>query len=211
MNENNVLVSNVQGEGGDYDYSKAMADRLVRDCADDTLRTRIIYPTAVLGPNDFRLSLFGTAILKMARGRLPALVSGGYNWVDARDVAWGAVEVAETGTSNERYILSGHYVGLSEVADIIAGLAGVPAPGFSCPLWLAMLTSPLVGFWARLRGQTPLYTRYSLSVLAENKTISHALATQNLGYKPRPFRISMTDALRSYTEHGHLERKQGPN
>lgn len=210
VNEDNVLVSHVQGEGGDYDYSKAMAERLIRDYCEGSLRTLVLYPTAIIGPNDFRMSLFGTAILKMAQGRLPALVAGGYNWVDARDVAWAAVEAAETGTANERYILSGNYVALSEVAAIIAGLTGVAAPGFSCPLWLAKLTTPLVGFWARLRGEAPLYTRYSLSVLAENKTISHAVAAKNLGYKPRLFYTSMTDALRFYAEHGHLESNRDP-
>jgi dihydroflavonol-4-reductase len=208
VNENNALVSQVQGKLGDYDYSKAMAERLVRAVSDDTLHTRIVYPTAVFGPNDFRMSLFGQAILKMAQGRLPALVEGGYNWVDARDVAWGAVEAAEQGVSDARYILSGHYVGLTEVADIIAGLTGVSAPGFCCPLWLAKLTSPLLELWARMSGQVPLYTRYSLSVLSENRTISHALATQELGYKPRPFYISMKDALQSYAKHGHLESQR---
>jgi dihydroflavonol-4-reductase len=211
VNEKNKLVSDIQGDGGDYDYSKAMAERLVRNCSGSALSTRVIYPTAVIGPNDFRLSLFGTAILKMAQGRLPALVKGGYNWVDARDVACGAVEAAEAADGDHRYILSGHFMALSEVAEVIAGLTGVAAPAFNCPLWLARLTTPLVGLWARLRGQAPLYTRYSLSVLSENKMISHDLATQKLGYQPRPFHISMKDALHSYAEHGHLELKQDTN
>ena len=211
VNEDNELVSEIKGEGGDYDYSKAMAERLVRDSASSTLRTRIIYPTAVLGPHDFRPSLFGAAILKMASGGLPALVSGGYNWVDARDVAWGAVEAAETLAGHERYILSGHYVSMSEVANMVAGLSGVAAPGFCCPVWLARLFVPLIGFWARVSDQTPLYTRYSLSVISENKVISHALASQKLGYKPRPFHVSMSDAFNSYVEHGQLKREQGRN
>ena len=37
----------------------------------------------------------GQAITRIAEGRLPALVSGGFDWVDARDVAWGAIEAAE--------------------------------------------------------------------------------------------------------------------
>lgn len=211
VNENNGLVSEVQGVGGDYDYSKAMAERLVRDCSSDLLHTRIIYPTAVIGPNDYRPSLFGAAILKMAKGRLPVLVAGGYNWVDVRDVAWGAVEAAESGVGEDRYILSGHYLDLSEVAEVIAGLTGVATPAFSCPLWLARLVTPLVRLWARLRGQAPLYTSYSLSVISENKTINHTLAARNLGYQPRSFHNSMTDALHSYAEQGHLEIRQDTN
>jgi dihydroflavonol-4-reductase len=207
VSEDNELISSRQ-RGGDYDYSKAMAEKLVREKSGPSLGTRIIYPTAVIGPNDLRLSLFGQAILKMAEGRLPALVDGGYDWVDARDVAWGAVEAAETGAENDRYILSGHYLGLPEVADIIANFTGIAAPGFTCPVWLARLAAPLMGFWAHLRGEMPLYTQYSLSVISENKVISHALATQRLGYQPRPVRSSMTDALRSYSEQGQLRVNQ---
>jgi dihydroflavonol-4-reductase len=208
VDEDNELISRGQGSGRDYDHSKASAEKLVRDTSGGSLSTRIIYPTAVIGPNDFKLSLFGQAILKMAQGRLPALVAGGYNWVDARDVAWGAVEAVETGTADDSYILAGNYLSLSEVSEIIADITGINAPGFSCPIWLARLTVPFVGLWASLRGQVPLYTQYSLSVLSENKAISHSRAAQRLGYQPRSFRSSMTDALRFYTEQGHLQVDQ---
>lgn len=203
VNEDNELVSG--GNGADYDHSKANAERLVREIRGGSLSTRIIYPTAVIGPNDFKLSLFGQAILKMAQGRLPALVAGGYNWVDARDVAWGAVEAAETAAVDDSYILAGNYLKVSEVAEIIGDITGVSVPGFNCPIWLARLTVPFVSIWAGLRGQAPLYTQYSLSVLSENKAVSHSRAAQQLGYQPRSFHSSMTDALHFYTQQGHLQ------
>ena len=108
VTEENPLLDVRTDHGSDYDYSKAQAERLVRQNNRKSLSIRIVYPTAVLGPNDFKLSLFGQAILKMAHGRLPSLVSGGFDFVDARDVAWGAIEAAEKGADNDRYILSGH-------------------------------------------------------------------------------------------------------
>jgi len=125
VTEENPLLGTRTGHGGDYDFSKAQADSLVRQNNCDSLETRIVYPTAVFGPNDFKLSLFGQGIIKMAHGRLPALVSGGFNWVDVRDVAWGAVEAAEKGADKDRFILSGHYLDMSEVAATIAELTGL--------------------------------------------------------------------------------------
>jgi len=198
VTEDNPLLGERTGQGGDYDYSKARAERLVRENNCKNLGTRIIYPTAVLGPNDFNKSLFGQAIVKMATGRLPALVTGGFDWVDARDVAWGAVEAAQKGVDGARYILSGHYLSMSEVASEIAGLTGIAAPGFTCPAWLADLFAPVMSGWARLSGQAPLYIRESLAILSTNKVMSHARATRELCYQPRSFRDSMSDVIKLY-------------
>lgn len=185
------------GEGSGYDCSKAVADRLVRDNDCASLSTRIIYPTAVIGPNDFSGSLTGQAIKRMASGRLPVLVDGGFDWVDARDVAAGAVDAAEEGAHGDRYILSGHYRSIPEMAKEIAALAGTSPPRFSLPPRLAGLFTPFIGAWSRLRGEAPLYTHDSLATLTGNPDISHALATQKLGYHPRPFETSIEDTLRA--------------
>ncbi|MFC1701569.1 NAD-dependent epimerase/dehydratase family protein [Pseudomonadota bacterium] len=198
VTEQNSLLGEQSGRGADYDYSKARAERLVRQNECESLATRIIYPTAVLGPNDFKQSLFGQAILKMAQGRLPALVAGGFDWVDARDVAWGAVEAAQKGADKDRYILSGHYLSMPEVAAVIADLTGIAAPGFTCPAWLAAWFAPLMSGWARMSGEAPLYTRDSLAILSTNKVMSHAKAASKLAYRPRSFGDSMRDALAFY-------------
>ncbi len=203
VTEDNPLADERAGHVADYDMSKARADRLVRQNDCQTLATRIIYPTAVLGPNDFKLSLFGQVIVKLARGNLPSLVAGGFDWVDARDVAWGAVEAAEKGADGDRFLLSGHYVNMPEVASVIAELTGTAAPRLTCPVWLAGLFAPLMVGWARITGETPLYTRDSLAALKANKVMSHARASRLFNYQPRPFRASMADAL-----HFYIEQKQ---
>lgn len=207
VTEDNPLVDERPGHVADYDLSKARADRLVRQNDCKTLTTRIIYPTAVLGPNDFKLSLFGQVITRLAHGKLPALVAGGFDWVDARDVAWGALEAAEKGTDGDRFMLSGHYLSMQRVAAVIAALGGVPAPKMTCPVWLAGMFAPLLSGWARLTGETPLYTRDSLAALKANKVMSHARASRLLNYQPRPFRESIADALHFYSNQKQYDRK----
>jgi len=189
------------GEGSEYDCSKAMADRLVRDNECASLTTRIIYPTAVIGPHDFSGSLTGQAIVKMASGRLPVLVEGGFDWVDARDVVAGAVDAAEKGADGDRYLLSGHYRSVTEMARLVSGLCNVAAPRLTIPRWLAALAVPFIGAWARVRRESPLFTRDSLAALAANPEICHQLATQKLGYRPRPFETSIENVLKAT---GHM-------
>lgn len=206
VTEGNPLLGERTGHGGDYDFSKAKAERLVRQNNCESLGTRVVYPTAVLGPNDFHQSLFGQAINKMAQGRLPAAVAGGFNWVDVRDVAWGAVEAAEKGVDGDRYILAGHYLAMTEVAACIEQITGVAAPRFVCPVWLAGIFAPLMGIWARFTGEAPIYTRDSLAALSTNKVMSHAKATRGLGYQPRPFQDSMRDALDFYSRQNTYDK-----
>lgn len=207
VTEDNPLVTDRGGHGSDYDFSKAEADRLVRQNSCGSLGTRTIYPTAVFGPHDYLMSLFGRAIVKMATGRLPALIKGGFDWVDARDVAVLAVDAVEKGQNGDRYIASGHYHDMQHVAAVIAELTGVPVSRFSSPVWLARLFAPMMGVWSRLQDETPLYTQGSLSALKENKVMSHDRAATRLGYQPRPFRQSMRDTLQFYANRNQLRLK----
>ena len=57
----------------------------------------IINPTAVLGPYDYKPSRMGDVLLDLYHNRYPALVDGGYNWVDARDVVACALAAEKIG------------------------------------------------------------------------------------------------------------------
>lgn len=207
VTEQNPLVEERKGQVMDYDVSKAQAERLVRQNQYPGLDTRVIYPTAVFGPHDYLMSLFGQAILKMANGRLPALVAGGFDWVDARDVARIAVDAAEKGRDGDRFIVSGHYLEMKQVAAVISELTGIRATRLSSPLWLARLFAPFMSAWARARNEAPLYTKGSLGALQAGNRMSHARANGQLGYQPHPFRKSMHDTLQFYAGRNQVRLK----
>jgi dihydroflavonol-4-reductase len=187
-----------------YDRSKAAAEKEVRKGIEKGLDSIIISPTAIIGPHDYRLSHFGEALLRMANGRLPALVTGGFDWVDARDVVQGAMRAEERAPTGAKYILSGHWVSLREVAMLVEQVTGVPAPSFVCPMWLARIGTPAITAFDRLSGRRPLYTSVSLQALRGHRNISHQKATQELDYQPRPFRETLIDTLRWFEETGQL-------
>jgi dihydroflavonol-4-reductase len=187
-----------------YDRSKAAAERLVRQGIEGGLDAVIISPTGIIGPNDYKPSHFGDALLRMASGRLPSLVGGGFNWVDVRDVVGGAIRAEEKAPPGAKYILSGHWVSVRETARLVARITGVPAPGFVCPLWLAGIGAPFISVFDRLAGRRPLYTSVSLKALRDNRKISHRKATRELDYHPRPFKETLVDTLRWFEKNGQL-------
>jgi dihydroflavonol-4-reductase len=189
-----------------YDRSKAAAETEVRRAIEQGLDAIIINPTAIIGPHDYQPSYFGEALLLLAKRKLPALVTGGFDWVDVRDVVAGAM-LAEAGAPRGAgYLLSGHWVSLCDIAAGVAEITGVPATKFVFPLWLARLGAPIIKGISRLQGKRPLYTDVSLRALKSNRHISHEKATRELGYKPRPFRETLADTLRWFEESGQFPR-----
>jgi dihydroflavonol-4-reductase len=178
-----------------YERSKAAAELIARQAPERGLPAVIIIPTAILGPYDFRPSYLGQALQLLARGRIPALVRGGYDWVDVRDVVDGARQAEHLGRSGARYILSGHWRSLRDVAWVTAQVSGRSAPGFIVPIWLAEWFQPVMAKLAQLKGEQPLYTRAMLNAMRSNRQISHARAAHDLGYAPRPFEGTLRDTL----------------
>jgi len=202
VDESNSLVESRRYPA--YDRSKAAAEREVRQGIEKGLGAVIISPTGIIGPNDYKPSHFGDALLRLANGRLPSLVGGGFDWVDVRDVIQGVMRAEEQAPAGAKYILSGHWVSLREVAGLVAQITGVPAPGFVCPLWLARVGAPFITAFDRLAGRRPLYTSASLQALRDNRNISHQKATGELDYHPRPFKETLIDTLRWFEENGRL-------
>jgi dihydroflavonol-4-reductase len=189
-----------------YDRSKAAAESEVRRGIARGLDAVIISPTAIIGPYDYRPSHFGEALLRLANGHLPALVGGGFDWVDARDVVQGAMRAEEKAPSGAKYILSGHWVSLRDLAKMTEALTGVKAPRSVCPIWLARVGAPFISAFDRLARRRPLYTSASLKALESHRYISHQKATRELDYHPRPFRETLVDTLKWFEAAGRLSR-----
>lgn len=187
-----------------YDRSKAAGEREVRQAIGKGLDAVIINPTGVIGPYDFQPSHLGEVIISMAQNKLPALVTGGFDWVDARDVVAAALRAEEQAPAGARYLLSGHWVSMCDIAAMVGEITGRTEKKFVCPLWLARLGAPVIQVASRLSGKRPLYTSVSLRALKSNRNISHEKATRELGYQPRPFRETLVDTLRWFGENGKL-------
>ncbi|MDD5288159.1 MAG: NAD-dependent epimerase/dehydratase family protein [Dehalococcoidales bacterium] len=188
-----------------YDRSKAAGEKEVRKGIEKGLDAVIINPTAIIGPYDYQPSHFGAALLSMANGKMVALIDGGFDWVDVRDVVKGAMTAEKQAPTGSKYLLSGHWVSMCEMAEVVKEITGASIPGFICPTPLAMLGAPVATAFNRLLGRRPLYTTVALKALNSNHNISHEKATRELGYQPRPFRETITDTLKWFGENGKLK------
>ena len=178
---------------GYYDKTKAIATQLVLDAAKSGLDAIAVHPSGIIGPHGLPTGNMAQLITLYVRGKLPAAIHGGYDFVDVRDVANGIVSAATTGKSGECYILSNRYVGLEEMFGILSEVNGLKRLKLYLPLWLVKAFAPFAEIYYRIAHKTPLFTRYSLKTLSGNAMYSHDKANRELNYSTRPLKETLTD------------------
>ncbi len=186
-----------------YIRSKAIAERAARDWVareGGGLEYCSINPSVVLGPvwsRDYSASV--VIVKKLLQGALPALPDIGFGVVDVRDVADLHLRALNApGMAGERFIASGPFMKLRDIADVLRRRLGddarrVPTRGVpDVVVRLAALFNPLA--------------RAVVSELGavRHQNASHAKAV--LGWVPRPVEDSIVDAARSLLALGLVRR-----
>ncbi len=179
-----------------YKKTKALAQRWLQQQKGNGMKVVVLNPTAIFGPYDFKPSFIGEFMIKVMHKKLPAIVNGGYNWVDVRDVAIAAVSAAEKGKDGENYLVPGHWASLKEMILIIENITNRKLMPPQVPYWLATTGLPFLRAWALFTQSRPLYTAQSLSIIKNSsKNISYEKARKVLNYRPRPFKQTVFDTL----------------
>lgn len=178
-----------------YGLSKAAGERVVLDAVSRGLDAVIVNPTGVIGPQDFKRSRMGRVLTNLASGAMPVVPRAGFNWVDARDVAEGAIAAALRGGTGRRYILSGSWASLADLGRLADEALGQKRTRLSVPLWTGWLAVPFDALASRITGRTAQCTADSLKVLDAETRATSARAAAELGYASRPIEASVADTL----------------
>jgi dihydroflavonol-4-reductase len=190
---------------GAYKRSKTMAERAVEDMIlREGLPAIIVSPTTPIGPRDIRPTPTGRILLDAARGRIPAFVDTGLNFVHVDDVAAGHLLAFEKGRIGERYILGGENLTLRQLLETIAELAGRKAPRLRLPRAPLMPLAFAAERFAHLTGKEPLLTLDGLRMSRYRMFFTSAKAERDLGYRSRPYREGVVDALSWFRTAGYL-------
>jgi len=184
-----------------YDRSKAAGEEEIGRAVADGLDAVCLNPTGIIGPDDARPSRMGTVLRAMWRGRMPAIVDGGFDWVDVRDVVLALRAAAERGRTGESYLVPGHRLSITELAHR-AGVAARPVPG-----WLVGAVSPLATVVARCRPDHSalMPTREAMHALHSFPVVRGAKAERELGHRPRAIAETLADLQAYFRANGHLK------
>ncbi|HXW41267.1 MAG TPA: hopanoid-associated sugar epimerase [Xanthobacteraceae bacterium] len=193
---------------GAYKYSKVVAERLVEAMVvQENLPAIIVNPSTPIGPGDVRPTPTGRMIVEAAAGRMPAFVDTGLNLVHVDDVAAGHILAWQKGRVGERYILGGENVLLGSMLHDIARLTGRSPPRLRLPRRLLFPVAYGAEAIALVTGREPLLTKTGLRLAKYRMFFSSAKAERELGYRARPYRDAIADAIAWFRRNGYLKRR----
>src|SRR5438477_4965475 len=190
---------------GAYKRSKVAAERVVeRMIGDEGIPAVIVNPSTPIGPRDIKPTPTGRIVVKAASGRMPAFLDTGLNLAHVDDVAEGHLLALEKGRVGQSYILGGENVTLRDMLGMIAEISGRRPPRFRlsrAPLFPLAFAAEL---GARLTGKEPFLTRDALRMAGHHMFFTSARAMRELGYRSRPCRVALEDAIAWYRTAGYL-------
>ena len=186
-----------------YIQSKTVAERAARDwmaAEGGAMAFSSICPSVVLGPvwsGDYSASV--SVVKLLLTGRMGACPDIGFGVVDVRDVADLHVRALKApNMAGERFIASGRFMKIREMADILRAQLGEQA---------SKVTTRNVPDWVVRVGA--LFNPLAKAVVGElgsvrNQSAEHA--KQVLGWATRPVEQSIVDTARSLLDLGLIKR-----
>jgi dihydroflavonol-4-reductase len=191
---------------GAYKRSKVAAERLVERMIErDNLPAVIVNPSTPIGPRDVKPTPTGRVIVEAALGRMPGFVDTGLNFVHVDDVATGHLSALKKGQIGERYILGGENVLLADMLADVAKMVGRKAPRMRVPrhaiMPLAYVAERIAGF----TGREPFVTMDGLRMAKYRMFFHAAKAERELGFRARPYREGLADAIEWFGNSGYLK------
>ena len=179
---------------GAYAETKAEATQAVMDAIAEGLDAVVVHPSGILGPGDDGRNHITQLIQSYLSGNLLGGVTGGYDFVDVRDVAEGIIAAAKKGRKGECYILSNRFIPIPDLLKYMQIATG-GRKKICFPLGLAKAMAPIFEWIGEVTKTRPLFTRYSLRTMESNGRFSHDKATMELGYSPRDMMDTVRDTI----------------
>jgi dihydroflavonol-4-reductase len=183
---------------------EAMERMALRAASEEGLPVVVVNPSLVVDAPDPKPTS-GQLLLAVARRWLPFLLRGRVNVVAGRDVGEGIALAARHGRAGERYILGGENMPLEDFLRLVARLAGVSAPRWFLPLWMAEVLAWKTEVLALLTPwRPPLFPLHALHMLRHGTYLDSTKAATELGWRSGSVEAAVRRALDWFREEGRL-------
>ena len=191
-----------------YYLSKWLAERAAADLVDGT-RTELVTlnPSLALGPGDVRGSSTED-VRRFLKRELPIVPSGGFSYVDARDVAAVVVTALHKGKPGERYLLGALNLTFAQFFERLERVSGVKGPSLSFVMPKRVTTFG-IGFLERaaaMVGATLPVTSTEAAMASAFWYCDSRKAAGELGFAPRDPMHTLLDTVKDIRGEGKREK-----
>lgn len=188
-----------------YAQTKAEATQYVLDVSKDgKLNASVVFPSGILGPNDYSYGLFTRFAITYAKGKLPIGVGGSFNAVDVRDLADAVIACAEKGKNGEGYIIANKTVDFKYLIGCFQKYTNGRKIRFFAPLWLAKVGVFFISVWGKITRKPSWLTMFTIYNLSRNNDYSCEKAINELGVAIRPLEETVRDTIEWLRKEGKI-------
>lgn len=178
-----------------YSQTKAIATQAVLDAANEGLDACVVFPSGILGPEDYAVGHTTKVLAEIINGEMSAAIDGSFNLCDVRDLADGLIAAADKGVKGQCYILANDAISFKEFARVIANESGTKPMRFFLPGKIAYWMAKMMEKRASQKGRKPQMTTYAVWNLMRNNVFDSSKAREELGYRTRPYRETIHDEI----------------
>jgi nucleoside-diphosphate-sugar epimerase len=194
----------------DYDLSKFLAEKLVKEYSYKGLYTVIVNPPRVYGPGLMRhsnaVNRFLHYLVKNKIVFLPANKNSESNYAFIDDVVNGHILAMEKGLGGERYILGGENVSYEKLVHLAQQVGNFKNVLVRLPRFIAKAFSWIELLRSRMTAHDPILVPSAVERMFASKTLDSSKAIKQLGYTITPLeegiRISI-EYLNAYEKQKH--------
>lgn len=195
--------SPVKQPQGAYSRSKADSERVARRYQEQGAPVVITHPGAVIGPHDPYLGESNRNIIEFATSGL-AMRDGGVSWVDVRDVAKVHAAVMEPGRGPRRYMITGHYIALTDLIATLHEISGHRGRIVALPAGAAEALGRMADLMQHITpGRLP-FSHEAMWVCALQAHCDDSRTVKELGIIPRDLRETLAETMRWLADQGHV-------
>lgn len=188
-----------------YGRSKVASERYVRSLQDEGAPVHITYPASVIGPDDPGLTEPHAGLVACLYAR--AIMPGGNQYVDVRDVAWAHRQLLELDLAPGRYPLGGHFLSWPQLGSRLQKLTGrhllpVVVAGSAMRLLGRAIDAvqPILNLDVPMSHEASVYATQWVEM-------DSSKAERELGLTFRPVEESLADAIRWLLDAGHISAR----
>ena len=184
LTENDPRIESFES---DYDFSKHMAENLVREFVNRGLNAVIVNPSRVYGPGP---ATYSNAVTRMIQYMLtkkilffPKIDDYRTNFCYINDVVNGHILAMEKGVAGENYILGGENISYGELLKTVTQLAAIKNRIVKMPVALVKG----IAFLSQLINSNTELTPSLITRFAKNRMLNSEKAMNCLGYQVTSF------------------------
>lgn len=189
---------------GHYGKSKALATSYVKDYYLKGYPITIIHPSGIIGPNDLLNGHTTELIKNYLNKKISTRVTGGYDFVDVRDVAESIISLSKLKKFGF-YILSNRNIKVKEIFETLKKISGRKTYIKVLSLAFVRLLSPIIESYYQAKKRIPLFTNYSLYTLSSNALFSHEKLDRTINYQPRSLEVTLLDTAKYLIETNQIK------